>query len=37
MKSFSNPLAAWFAKRGYIGLKKNPYSSTLPAKGKILD
>ena len=37
MKGLSNPLAAWSAKRGYIGLKKNPYSSTIPAKGKILD
>jgi hypothetical protein len=37
MKGLSNPLAAWPAKRGYIGLKKNPHSSTIPAKGKILD
>jgi hypothetical protein len=36
MKGLSNPLAAWPAKRGYIGLK-NPHSSTIPAKGKILD
>jgi hypothetical protein len=37
MKGLSNPLAAWSANRGYIGLKKNPHSSTIPAKGKILD
>ena len=37
MKGLSNPLAAWPAKRGYIGLKKNPHSPTIPAKGKILD
>lgn len=37
MKGLSNPLAAWSAKRGYKGLKKNPHSSTIPAKGKILD
>ena len=37
MKTVSNPLAAWSAKRGYKGLKKNPHSSTIPAKGKILN
>lgn len=37
MKSLSNPLAAWSAKQGYKGLKKNPHSSTIPAKGKIRD
>lgn len=37
MKTLSNPLAAWSAKRGYKGLKKIPHSSTIPAKGKILE
>lgn len=37
MKTLSNPLAAWSAKQGYGGLKKNPRGSTIPAKGKIRD
>lgn len=37
MKGLSNPLAAWSAKKGYKGLKKNLYSSTIPAKDKIRD
>jgi hypothetical protein len=37
MKGLSNPLAAWSAKQGYKGLKKNLHSSTIPAKGKIRD
>lgn len=37
MKGLSNPLSVWSAKQGYTGLKKNPHSSTIPSKGKILD
>lgn len=37
MRSLSNPLAAWSAKKGYKGLKKHPGDSTVPAKEKILD
>jgi hypothetical protein len=37
MRSLSNPLAAWSAKKGYKGLKKHPGDSTVPAKETILD
>lgn len=37
MRSLSNPLAAWSAKKSYKGLKKHPGDSTVPAKEKILD
>jgi hypothetical protein len=37
MRSLSNPLAAWSAKKGYKGLKKHPGDSTVPAKVTILD